>query len=402
VVWSLVSMRNGAVISPKAATYVSVASVEARDPFTVVFHLNQPDNFLLRNLATGALGVIPEGSGRDFWRHPVGTGPFRFVSQRIDQDVLIERNPLGWQAQPKIARVRFAVVPDAITQSLELEKGSADVEVNTLPMDALPVLAERKNLEIEDGRGTEIQYLAFNTRDAILKDARVRQAIACAIDRNLIIQTLYHGHAQASISLLPPNHWAWTGEVERYAYDPARAEQLLDEAGYRPRTNGIRLHLTMKTSTDERARLLAIVMQQQLARVGIALTLRSNEFATFYADVVHGAFQMYSLYWIGGNEEPDIFSYVFSSKRFPPKGANRVRYANPQYDALIDDASETMDQVRRRDDYVKAQQILARDLPSLNLWYIDTLVVHNRRLTNVVPSPSGNYTFLETAELSGN
>jgi peptide/nickel transport system substrate-binding protein len=399
VVWSIESMRNGAVISPKAASYASIASVEARDPQTVVFHLKQPDNFLLSNLSTGAIGIIPQGSGRDFWRHPVGTGPFRFVSQRIDQDVVIERNPLSWAAAPKISRVRFTVVPDAITQSLELEKGSADVEVNTLPQDALPVLATRPNLEIEDSPGTQIQYLAFNTRDPILKDARVRQAIACAIDRDIIIRTLYHGHARPSVSLLPPDHWAWTGDVAQYDYNPARAEQLLDGAGYKRQADGIRLHLTIKSSTDERARLLAAVLQQQLARVGIALNLRSNEFATFYADVVHGAFQMYSLYWIGGNEEPDIFSYVFSSARFPPKGANRGRYSNPHLDALLDDASQTPDQARRRADYVEAQQILARDLPAFNLWYIDTLVVHNRRLTNVVPSPSGKYTFLETAEL---
>jgi peptide/nickel transport system substrate-binding protein len=402
VVWSVESMRNGAVISPKAATYASVATVEARDPLTVVFHLREPDNFLLRNLATGAIGIIPESSGRDFWRNPVGTGPFRFVSQRIDQDVTIERNPLSWGPGPKIERVRFAVVPDAITESLELEKGSADVEVNSLPMDALPVLGARANLEVLDAPGTEIQYLAFNTRDPILKDVRVRQAIACAIDRDLIIRTLYHGHARPAASLLPPDHWAWTGDVARYEYDPVRAEQLLDHAGYRRGADGVRLHLAIKTSTDERMRLLAAVLQQQLARVGIALAIESNEFATFYADVVRGAFQMYSLWWIGGNEQPDIFSYVFSSARFPPKGANRGRYSNAQFDSLLEDAAQSGDEARRRADYVEAQQILARDLPAFNLWYLDTLVVHNRRLTNVVPSPSGSYSFLETASLNGN
>src|ERR1039458_5199780 len=81
-----------------------------------------------------------EGSGRDFWQHPVGTGGFRFMSQQIDQDVVVERNPQSWAAAPKIERVRFAVVPDAITRSLELEKGSGDVAVNSLPMDSLPVL----------------------------------------------------------------------------------------------------------------------------------------------------------------------------------------------------------------------------------------------------------------------
>jgi peptide/nickel transport system substrate-binding protein len=399
VAWTIDSMRNGAVISPKAASYASVDSVEARDGRTVVFHLKHPDNFLLRNLSTGAIGIVPYGSGKNFWRNPVGTGAFRFVSERIDQDVVVERNPNSWSVEPKIARVRFAVVPDAITVSLELEKGSGDVEINSLPMDSLPVLAKRSDLAVEDTRGTEIQYLAFNTRDPILSDVRVRQAIAFAIDRRLIISALWHGHAQPAVSLLPQGHWAWTGDVERYDYDPARAARLLDAAGYRRGAHGTRFHLTMKTSTDERARLLAAVLQQQMAEVGIALDLRSNEFATFYADVTRGAFQMYSLYWIGGNEQPDIFSYVFSTARFPPKGANRGRYANAQLDALLDDAAENENMNQRRADYIQAQQILARDVPAVNLWYLDTIVVHNKRLTHVVPTASGQYTFLETAEL---
>ena len=146
--------------------------------------------------------------------------------------------------------------------------------------------------------------------------------------------------------------------------------------------------------------MLAAVLQQQLAKVGIALDLRSYEFATFYADVTRGAFQMYSMRWVGGNEQPDIFSYSFSSKSFSPKGANRGHYSNPRIDVLLDDAAANGDNARRRADYAEAQQILARDLPAINLWYIDTVVVHNRRLTHVVPTPSGSYRFLESADLS--
>lgn len=400
VVWTLNSMRTGVVISPRAASYASVDSVTAPDASTVVFRLKHPDNFLLYNLSTGALGIVPAGSGRDFWHHPIGTGPFRFVSQQIDQDVILERNPASWSVTPNIARVRFAVVPDAITQALELEKGSGDIAINSLPMDTLPALSSEPNLQIEDVPGTEVQYLAFNTRDPLLGDPRVRQAIALSIDRNRIIATLLRGHAQPASSLLPAAHWAWNGDGPQYNYDPARAESLLDAAGHPRGANGIRFRITMKTSTDEDTRLLVAVLQQQFAKVGIALDLRSNEFATFYADVTRGAFQMYSLRWIGGNEQPDIFGYAFSTARIPPKGANRGRYSNPALDALLDDAAVNPDMTKRRADYAGAQQILARDLPAFNLWYKDTIVVHNRRVIHIDPSPSGNYTFLESATLA--
>ena len=403
VVWTIDSMIHpanpGAVISPKAAAFTSVDTIAASDELTVVFHLKHADNFLLTNLSTGAIGIVPEGSGKDFWQHPVGTGPFKFVSQQIDQDVVVERNPLSWAVQPKLDRIRFSVVPDAITESLELEKGSGDVAVNSLPMDALPVLAARPNLQLEEAGGTEIQYLGFNLLDPLLKDVRVRQAIACSIDRGLIIQTLMLNHARPASSLLPTSHWAWTGDVAQYDFDPVRARRLLDEAGHHPGADGVRFHLTMKTSNDEGARLLAAVLQQQLASVGIALDLHSYEYATFYSDVTRGVFQMYSLRWVG-IVQPDIFSYAFSTSYFTPKGANRGHYSNSRFDALLDDAASSQDLSKRRAEYVEAQQILARDLPAINLWYRDTVVVHSRRLTHIVPSPLGSYAFLETAELT--
>jgi peptide/nickel transport system substrate-binding protein len=208
------------------------------------------------------------------------------------------------------------------------------------------------------------------------------------------------GHAQAAQSMLPVSHWAYSGNGPRYDYDPARSQQLLDEAGYPAGPGGTRFHLTMKTSSADDVRLLGAVLQQQLARVGIALELRSYEFATFYSDVTRGAFQLYSLRWIGGNEQPDIFSYAFSTARFSPKGANRGHYSNARLDTLLDEAAASSDVEQRKIDYAEAQEILARDLPAINLWYRDTIVVHNKRLTHIVPTPSGSYTFLESAEMT--
>ena len=402
VLWTIDSMRNGTLITPKATSYASIGTMEAPDAETVVMHLKHPDNFLLVNLSSGAMGIVPQGSGREFWQHPVGSGAFRFVSQEIDKEVVIERNPQSWEgpAGPgSIERVRFAVVPDVTTRALELRKGSADVASNSIVPDMLPVLAAQKHLVVESVGGTQVQYLAFNTVDPVLRDVRVRQAIACAIDRSLILKTLLAGRAQPAVSLLPEKHWAWTGDVARYDFDPARAQQLLEESGFRAGPDGVRLHLTMKTSTDDGTRLLAATLQQQLAHIGIALEIRSYEPATFIQDLNRGSFQIYALRWVGGNEQPDIFAFAFSSARIPPKGPNRGRYRNPRLDALLDDAAQSADQDRRKSDYASAQQILARDLPAINLWYQDSILVYNRRLSGIAISPSGSFAFLRTAQV---
>ncbi len=156
----------------------------------------------------------------------------------------------------------------------------------------------------------------------------------------------------------------------------------------------------MKTSTDETSRLLALILQQQLREAGIALEVRSFEFATFYSDISKGAFQMYTLRWLGGNEDPDIFRYAYDSRMFPPHGANRGRYANSELDALIREAGMSSDQAKRRTDYVRVQQILAAELPSINLWYLDAVLVHTRRLRNIQISSSGNFDFLRTATVA--
>ena len=400
VKYTLDSMRNGTVITAKAQALAQIDHIDTPDAATVVLHLKQPDAALLWNLSDGAIGIVPVGSGRDFAFHPVGSGPFRFVSQMQDDEVILERNDRSWQPPPKIARVRFAVVPDAITRALELEKGSGDVCINCLTADMVYALAKQSNLLVESAPGTVLNYISFNTQDSVLRDVRVRQAIAYAMNRPLIIQSLWRNRARLAESLLPPEHWAWTADVQQYPYDPAKANALLDAGGWKRGKDGVRFRLAMKTSTDESSRLLAMILQQQLRDVGIALEVRSFEFATFYSDITKGAFQMYTLRWLGGNEDPDIFHYAYDSHMFPPHGANRGRYFNPVSDSLIREASMSGDQNQRRADYVKVQQILAEDLPSINLWYLDAVLVHTKRLGNIQLSGSGNYDFLRTATVA--
>jgi peptide/nickel transport system substrate-binding protein len=399
VKWTFDSLLQGKIRSTKAANYRFVDHIDAVDDYTVVFHLKEPESPLLWNLSDGAIGIVPAGSGDEMTRHPIGSGPFKFVSAETDKEVIVERNDEYWGDKAKLARVRFGVVPEATTQALELRKGSGDIAINSLTPDTVLTLAREPNLVVEQAPGTEVQYMGFNLRDPILKDVRVRQAVAYALDRRPMIDYLWRGQAKPARNVLPPQSWAYNRDVATYDYDPAKARQLLDAAGY-PSINGVRFHVTMKTSTTESTRLIAAVMQQQLREVGIALDIRSFEPATFFADVTHGAFQLYSLRWIGGNEDPDIFEYVFHSAKFPPNGANRGYYSNPKVDALIDRARREVDPAVRKPLYAEVQRILAEELPYIDLWYLDNVLVHTQRVRNVKLNPAGNYDFLRTAELA--
>jgi peptide/nickel transport system substrate-binding protein len=400
VKWTLDSLLAGKIRSTKAAAYRFVDHIDTPDDFTVVFHMKEADAALPWNLSDGAMGIVPYGSGDEISRNPIGSGPFRFVSAETDKEVVVERNDDYWGDRAKLARVRFAIVPDATTQALELRKGSGDVIINgSFPPDTVLTLEREPRLAVESGPGTRLAYLAFNTRDPILKHVEVRQAIAYALDRRPMIDYLWRGQARAARSVLPPQSWAYNGDVPGYEHDPDQARKLLDAAGY-PVVNGVRFHLTMKTSTDENTRLMVAVMQQQLREVGIALDIRTFEFGTFFSDVTHGLFQLYGLRWIGGNEDPDIFSLCFSSARFPPNGANRGYYSNPKVDALIDQARREVDPQVRKPIYAEIQRILAEELPYIDLWYLDNVLVHNKRVVNLKLNPAGNYDFLRTAELA--
>ena len=404
--WTINSLIDGSLASAKTGNFAAVDRAWAKDRLTLAVVLKREDESLLFNLSDGVFGVVPKGSSKDFGEHPVGSGPFRFLSQVLDKEVLLERTAHYWAdlstpTPHRIERLRFAVIPDAVTAALELKKGSGDVAVNVVTLDMVRVLEHTPGLANETGPGSPVMYLNFNCQTPPLNDRRVRQAIAFAIDREAIVNALWLGRARIADTLLPPEHWAAAGPgmLAHYQHDPAHAQSLLDQAGFHADSRGLRLRLEMKTSSDETTRLLGQILQQQLRAAGIELTLRSSEFGTFYADVTHGAFQMYALRWIGSNEDPDIFRYGFATSQFPPVGGNRGRYANPRVDALLAAAATNPDTQARRDNYLEVQRILADDLPAIPLWYPNNNVIHTRRVTGILARGSGSFDFLNKAQV---
>ena len=355
----------------------------------------------LWEIARPTVGIVPAGSGADFYERLTGTGPFRFVSANQDDNIVLERNGEYFGGAPNISRVQFRVVPDAIVRALELRKGSADVEVNSLAPDMIPVLRQQSTIDVTDTPGTNYQYIAFNLDDAALAKREVRQALAYATNREEIIQYLYRGQAHPADGPLPKSSWAYEPGIRRYEYDPQQAERLLDAAGF-PRqaeTGGMRVKLTLKTSTEESSRLLAAVLQEQWRKVGVDLDVRPLEFATLFSDMARGSFEIFTLRWIGANNDPDtFFDYIFDSRKIPPAGANRGHYRNPEIDALLGLARGEGNREKRRELFSKVQKIIAEDLPYVSLWFMDNVSVHRKRISDVQLSPTGDYDFLRSIE----
>jgi peptide/nickel transport system substrate-binding protein len=292
-------------------------------------------------------------------------------------------------------------VPESIVRALELRKGTADLEMTSLTPDMIPVLRSQPGIAVAEQPGSNFDYIAFNLSDDALAKREVRQALALATDREEIIRYLLRGQARLADGPLPPNNWAYEPGIRHFAYDPQQAEGLLDRAGF-PRSRdlgGMRLRLALKTSTDESVRLLGAVLQEQWRKVGVELELKPMELATFFSDLTRGSFQLATLRWVGGNNDPDLFfGYVFSSRKFPPAGANRGHYRNQRLDTLIDQAESEMDVEKRRALFSDIQKIVAEDVPYVSLWYRDNVSVHRERISNIELTASGDYDFLQTVK----
>jgi len=394
VVFTFASMLDPAVASPWRGAFRDLASVVPIDRYTVDFVLTQPSGSFLPNLV---FKIVPAGAGRELRDHPVGTGPYEFVSYTVDDRLEMRAFREYFDGLPRNRGIVMKIVPDDIMRGLELRKGTSDLVVNDLAPDMVYQL-EHEGLALTKSPGIDYQYVGFNLRDPVLKDVRVRQAIGHAIDRQAIVDYLRRGLATVADGMLPPTNWAYEPDVAVYDYDPERAKALLDEAGY-PDPDGSgprpRLSLSYKTTSLEFPRLQAAVIQQNMRDVGIDIDVRSYEFATLYADILKGNFQMYSLQWVGGAlADPDILRRVFHSQQVPPAGFNRGRFSDPEVDRLIDRASSATDYEERRELYGQVQQRIAEAAPYISLWHRTNFALSQPPLQGIHLSPQGDFTFL--------
>jgi len=393
VVYTFTSFLDPDFISPRKGAYELLEAVEAVDPYTVRFRLKEPFGSFPINLV---MPIVPADAGPRLGDRPIGTGPYRFVRYDVDDRLYLEPFEDYYDGAPANAGIVLKVVPDEIMRGLELRKGSVDLVINDLQPDVVYQLERDQRLQLITAPGTDYTYVGINLRDPVLRDVRVRQALALAIDRQAIVDYLRRGLATPAVGVLAPAAWAFEPDVATFPYDPDHARRLLDEAGY-PDPDGDgprpRLRLSLKVSTEEFYRLQAAVIQQDLRLVGVDLDVRSYEFATMYTDILKGAFQLYTLQWVGVTD-PDMLRRVYHSSQVPPLGFNRGFYANAELDRLIDAATVSTDEAERRRLYAEAQRLVARDVPYISLWYKTNVAVAQPDLEGIRLGPSSDFRFL--------
>jgi peptide/nickel transport system substrate-binding protein len=386
ILWTVDQLRDprtggAAARIRKGFAEAGLTAVEVQSPLRMVFHLSHPHATMITDLDFGILEKplsTPLGEG---YRMPLGAGPFA-LDRRDGETWHLTANPYFYGGAPKVARLTFKLIRDDNSRLLALVGGSGDLTQNTIPPLLVDAVAAQPKIQLETGRSSVYSYLGLNCEDPILKDVRVRRAIAYAIDRERIVHTKLRDRAVLATGMLPTFHWAYEKNVDHYPYDPARARQLLDEAGYPQKNGQPRFHLVYKTSSNKFRVALASVIVSMLAEVGIEVELRPYEWATFFADIKKGNFQIFSMQ-IPEISEPDLYTTFFASKRIPTRenldaGNNRMRYRNPRLDELLERGQLELDRARRADLYHEVQKILAADVPAISLWHEDNVAALRR------------------------
>ena len=399
VIYTYRSLLAPDSVSPYKGAFQLLASVDADDDYTVRFHLTEPFAAFPAQLTTPP--IVPDGAGSRLSQFPIGTGPYRFVRYDVDDRLVLTAFEGYYGGRPNNPGLIIRVIPDDTMRGLALRTGDLDVVVNDLPPDIVHQLERDSRFRVERSPGLDFSYLAFNLSDPTLADWRVRHAIGYAIDRGAIVTYLRRGLAREATGLVPPLAWAYEANVHQFTYDPDRAARLLDEAGY-PDPDGAgplpRLRLSLKISTNEETRLQSTIVQQDLRRVGIDLRLESYEFATFFADVVKGNFQMFSLQFVGGAlVDPDILRRAFHSGQVPPAGFNRGHYRSVEADRAIELATHAQSEDERRRYYAEAQRVVARDAPYIPIWNRTNVVIAQRDLVGLRMGPTTDFQTLREA-----
>lgn len=385
-------------VGPRARiTLASVVDVETPDPYTAVVVLSRPTPYLLKALTGGETPILaahtyptenvvesPNGV------KPVGTGPFIVEEWRRGSHVVLKRNADYWGGEPLLDRVVVRFLGDSTAASNALETGEADLSFDVALYD-LDRLRANPQLAVEtyaDGYLNNAQIFEFNLDNPVLANVAVRRALAHAIDRRFIVESVYYGTAQSAASTIPSVFKAYNDEEPfTYSFDPGKASRLLDEAGLKRGADGARFSLRLTFLPGDPFKKTSEYLRSAFAKVGVKVEILDGDLATFIRRVytdrgfdvnLNGISRLFDptagvqrLYWSDGIR--NVAPYV-----------NAAHYNNPAVDDLFRAAAVEPDERKRAEQFRQIQAITGADLPNFALVALPTIVVRNKRALNLV------------------
>jgi peptide/nickel transport system substrate-binding protein len=400
VLCTIESLHDERVRSPFAADWRSTR-VEVVNPHELRFVTEEPDPTLELRLELGVLPCEWTASGQTVGvESVVGSGPWSLQTQERDGTLVLGAFAEWWQGAPAFDHVRIRPIADANTRVMGLLSGTIDVVANGVPPELLPVIAEDDALAISRGSALRYTYLVFQLDRIAFADVRTRRAIALAIDREAIVEHRFGGAATLASGMLPPSHWAYVPSPQ-VAHDAQAAAALVAAAHPGVDADGCRVRGTLSSSSNRLYRGIAGIIVEQLRAIGVCLEQRSYEWATFFADVKAGDFDIALLQWTS-IVDPGHYAWAFHSSNIPSPtersaGGNRGRWRDSTVDALLDAADVETDQTQRVALYAQVQAQASSAMPYVSLWHEDNIVVYRAELDGIAALPTGRLAWLSVA-----
>ncbi len=377
-----------------------IKSIEKKDDYTVVFHLNNPEAPFIANMAMAFASIhsaeyadkmMKAGTPEQFDQKPIGTGPFVFVSYQKDSAIRYKAFDKYWAGRAKLDRLVFSITPDASVRYAKLKAGECHLMPYPNPAD-LAAMKKDPNINLMQKEGLNVGYLAFNTKKKPFTDVRVRQALNMAINKQAIIDAVFQGAGKIAKNPLPPTIWSYNDAVKDYPYDPAAAKKLLAEAGY---PNGFKTDIwamPVQRPYNPNARRMAEVIQEDWLKVGVKAKIVSYEWGEYLKRSMNGEHSTILLGWTGDNGDPDNFLAVLLG--CDAVGAsNRAEWCYKPFDDLIMKAKQTSDIKERTRLYKKAQVIFKEQAPWVTIAHSIVFEPMSKKVVGYKIDPFGQHIF---------
>jgi peptide/nickel transport system substrate-binding protein len=371
---------------------------------TALFRFSKPTPFqLIRNALPALTSVVPKHlyEGTDIAANPannapVGTGPFKFAEYKPGEYYRFERNPDYWrEGQPLLDEIVYRVLPDRAAAAGSLEADEIQLAAfSAVPLADLERIGKVDGIEVISNGYEALTYqlvVEINHRRKELADLKVRQAIAHAIDKDFVVKTVFLGYARPATGPVPSNDKQfYTADVPTYAFDVAKANALLDEAGYKPGADGIRFKLKLLPAPYfNETKQFGDYLRQALAAVGIDAEIVNNDAAAHQKAVyTDHAFDLAVAPPVFRGD-PAISTTILVQSGIPDgvPFSNQGGYANAELDALIAKAAGTLDEAKRTELYKDFQKLVAADLPLINVAEWGFITVARKSVKNVAGNP---------------